>query len=346
MSPQQWSVIKNCALQQLDNEVPVALIVDSPWIPGYLGCSTLDYLTIPEVWLQSNLKVEHDFPQISFVPGFWIEMGMAAEPSGFGCKLSFYHDRTPVVHPLIGSVDELKGFEPPNPTTDGLMPMVLNWYRRLEPRIIGAGHVVKIVAARGPLAVAAHLMGVTNFLLGLKLNPAATHQLLQMTTTLVRDWLHAQASALSSVEGILVLDDLAGFMSAKDYPVFAEPYLKTVFDAFPNCVKFFHNDTDNPASYPFLSKLGIHVFNFTHLQPLAKVRQLVGPSICLMGNVAPLDVLVRGTPALVRETARACLESHPNRQGLILSAGGGTSPGTPAANLKALAQSDGLSQAH
>jgi uroporphyrinogen decarboxylase len=218
------------------------------------------------------------------------------------------------------------------------MPLILNAYRRLEPRINDAGHVVKMVAARGPLTVAAHLMGVSNFLLGLKLEAAATHRLLRLTTTLVKDWLQAQAGALKEVEGILVLDDIAGFLSPKDYREFAHPYLKEIFDAFPVAVKMFHNDTDNPACYRFLCELGIHIFNFTHLQRLAKVRELVGPDICLLGNVPPLEVLAQGTPEQVRQAVRECLHEHPSRKGLILSAGGGTSPGTPAANIRALVQ--------
>jgi uroporphyrinogen-III decarboxylase len=339
MDQNKWALITECAQGARPSATPVALIVDSPWIPGFLGLSTLDYLTLPDVWLEANLTVERAFPTAIFLPGFWVEIGMAAEPSAFGCKLSFYPDKTPAVHALINSpeeLDRLVGLPQPNPNTDGLMPMVINWYRRLEPRVRAAGHEIKVVAARGPLTVAAHLMGVTNFLLGLKLNPAATHRLLHMTTALVRDWLDAQANALPSVAGILVLDDVAGFLSVKDYLAFAHPYLKAVFDAFPNCVRIFHNDTDNPASYRYVSELGAQIFNFTHLQPLAKVRDLVGPSLCLMGNVAPLDVLVRETPEAVALAARDCLSSHANRPGLILSAGGGTSPGTPAANLHAL----------
>jgi len=186
--------------------------------------------------------------------------------------------------------------------------------------------------------VASHVMGVTNFLLGLKLQPAATHRLLDLTTTLVRTWLEAQAEALKEIEGILVLDDLAGFLSPQDYLEFAHPRLRTLFDAFPRALKILHNDTDNPASYPHLCDLGIHVFNFTHLQPLNRVRECVGPGLCLMGNVPPLEVLAQGTPQTVRAAARACLHAHPGRRGLILSAGGGVSPGTPAANIQALAE--------
>jgi uroporphyrinogen-III decarboxylase len=172
----------------------------------------------------------------------------------------------------------------------------------------------------------------------MKLEAAATHRLLRLTTTLVQDWLRAQADTLKEIEGILVLDDIAGFMSPKDYLEFAHAYLKEIFDAFPVAVKMFHNDTDNPVSYKFLRELGIHVFNFTHLQPLSKVRELVGPELCLLGNVPPLEVLAQGTPEQVSQAVRDCLKQHPVRKGLILSAGGGTSPGTPGANIHAFSQ--------
>lgn len=338
MTPAQWHLVRRCAAGEALEAVPVALIVDSPWIPGYLGLSTLDYLTVPEVWLEANLRVAADFPEVIFLPGFWAELGMGAEPSAFGCKISLYPDRTPLVHPVLRSLDEVEGLQPPNPCTDGWLPVLLNLYRRTEPRIRDAGHEVKMVAARGPLTVASHLLGVSEFLLGLKLNPTATHRLLRLTTTLVKDWLQAQAEALSAVEGILVLDDLAGFISAKDYLEFAHPYLKEVFDAFPGTVKMFHNDSNNPTCYRYLPELGIHLFNFTHLQPLDKVRQLVGPRLCLVGNVPPLEVLAQGSPEQVKASARACLQQHPDRAGLILSAGGGTSPGTPAQNIRALVE--------
>ena len=135
-----------------------------------------------------------------------------------------------------------------------------------------------------------------------------------------------------------MLDDIAGFMSPVDYQEFAHPYLKEIFDAFPVAVKMFHNDTDNPTCFKFLPDLGIHVFNFTHLQPLAKVRELVGPDICLLGNVPPVEMLTKGTPEQVRQAVRDCLAQHPSRKGLVLSAGGGASPGTPAANIHALGE--------
>jgi uroporphyrinogen-III decarboxylase len=336
MREEQWDVLKRCAAGEGFTVPPVALIIDSPWLPGYLGISTLDYLTVPEVWLAANLTVAREFPDVIFVPGFWSEMGMGAEPSAFGCQLTFHHDRTPDVHALTADIQDLCSLIPPDPRHDGLLPIILNYYRRLQPRIEEAGHVLKIIAARGPLVLATHLLGVSEFLLAMKTDPDATHQLLRTTTALVRTWLEAQAETLGDVEGVLLLDDIVGFLSLPDYRQFAHPYLSEIFQAFPEALKLFHNDTNNPASFGCYAELGIRVFNFSHLQPLDKVRDLVGPEMCLMGNVPPLEVLSRGTPDLVRQGVAECRRAHRSTQGWLLSAGGGTSPGTPGVNIHAL----------
>lgn len=49
MRPEQWSAFKAAAKRQPVTGTPVALIVDSPWIPGYTGISHLDFFVDPEV---------------------------------------------------------------------------------------------------------------------------------------------------------------------------------------------------------------------------------------------------------------------------------------------------------
>ena len=78
MNREKWELFKRAARGEAFATPPVALIVDSPWIPGYLGISTLDYMTVPEVWLDANLRVEREFPDVIFLPGFWAEIGMCA----------------------------------------------------------------------------------------------------------------------------------------------------------------------------------------------------------------------------------------------------------------------------
>ncbi len=57
--------------------------------------------------------------------------------------------------------------------------------------------------------------------------------------------------------------------------------------------------------------------------------------MCLMGNVNPLEIAVRGTPEEVREATLEVLEAS-GGEGIILSVGGGVSPGMPRENVVAM----------
>ena len=59
------------------------------------------------------------------------------------------------------------------------------------------------------------------------------------------------------------------------------------------------------------------------------------PNIALMGNVPPLDLMVRGRSDQVAAFARDCIAKTGGR-GLICLAGGGVSPDTPASAIDAL----------
>ena len=54
-----------------------------------------------------------------------------------------------------------------------------------------------------------------------------------------------------------------------------------------------------------------------------------------MGNVNPLEIGVRGTPDEVKAESLRVLEAV-GGQGIILSVGGGTSPGMPKENIQAM----------
>jgi uroporphyrinogen decarboxylase len=65
------------------------------------------------------------------------------------------------------------------------------------------------------------------------------------------------------------------------------------------------------------------------------VKQRVGDRMCLMGNVNPLEIGVRGTPEEVKEATHEVLEAS-GGEGIVLSVGGGTSPGMPRENIIAM----------
>jgi uroporphyrinogen decarboxylase len=339
MRPEQWEVFKRAAKRCPNAGTPVAVIVDSPWIPGYVGISHLDYYVNPEVWFQANLRILREFPDIIFFPSWWVEYGMATEPSALGNRIHFRPDRPPDQSPVLLRLEDVSALAPPNPHSDGLMPFALQMYRMLKPKIFEAGYTIPVVAARGPLCLASFLRGVNQLMTDLADAPEAVHNLLALTTRTVIDWLRAQAEVIGdTVEGILVLDDIVGFLSPGAYREFAHPYLKQICDACPaDWVKVYHNDAN---LRPFLADLpdtGFDVLNWNGKIDIREVREKTKGRLCLMGNVPPLEIGVRGTPAAVRQSAREIIAASDGAS-LILSVGGGVSPGMPEANLRALAE--------
>jgi len=329
-----WERFKTVARGGLADRIPVALIVDSPWLPGHAGIDTLDYFLLPDEWLRINLGLLERFPEVAWIPGFWVEYGMAAEPSAFGARVVWHHDRPPSIEPVRGGLATLANLEPADPTQHGMMPLVLRLYADMEKRLAAHGLNITMVASRGPMAIAGWMLGVSDFLLGLKTDPRASHKLLDVLTTTIIRFLHAQADTLKSPEGILVLDDIAGMVSPKMYGEFVQPYLSRIFGEFRNEVKVFHNDAPCMHLVEKIAATGCDVFNFSHSMDIAEVQRQA-PNLVLMGNVPPLDVMVRGTPEQAEAWARECIQKTHGRN-LILSAGGGASPGMPAEMVDAL----------
>ncbi|HOX06905.1 MAG TPA: uroporphyrinogen decarboxylase family protein [Planctomycetota bacterium] len=69
---------------------------------------------------------------------------------------------------------------------------------------------------------------------------------------------------------------------------------------------------------------------------LAEVKRRYGKKLALMGNLLTTDVMLRGTPELVREESRKCIEAAGAGGGFILSTGDQCGRDTPDANILAM----------
>jgi uroporphyrinogen decarboxylase len=336
MAPSRpWQDFLEAARGGRPERIPVALIVDSPWMPGFAGMHTLDFFLDTGAWLDAHLKVMARFPEVVFLPGFWVEYGMANEPSAFGAGIVWRSDSPPSLRHVDLPPSAWGTLRLPDPETDGLMPLVLRRVERLEKGGLPEPHRIHFAAARGPLAIAAHVLGTTRFLEATAAEPEAALAALEVFTETVIAFLKAQLARLRDPLGILVLDDLPGMLSPRGFDRMALPFLQRVFDAFPGLLRVYHNDTPCPHLLSRIGQLHCEVWNFSHETDISAVRAAL-PRMALLGNVSPLGTLVRGTPEQVLAEARACVEKVAPGGGFILSAGGGLSPGTPAEHIDAL----------
>jgi uroporphyrinogen decarboxylase len=176
-------------------------------------------------------------------------------------------------------------------------------------------------------------MGTTEFLMAIKTDPERMHKLLNLITDYLVEWIAWQRECFPTIDGILVLDDLVGFVGQSDFLEFGLPYVKRVFAAEVT-VKFFHNDAPCKVCAPYLHEAGINLLNFGIQHTLNDMKEWTGNKITLLGNLPPRDVLAQGAPEQVREKTIALINGLKDRSRLILSCGGGMPPGAPAKNIE------------
>lgn len=335
MTNKQWEELLAVIAGKSTTPKDIGFIIDSPWLPGWSGITTLDYYTSDEIWFKSNLKAIETFPDVTFLPGFWSEYGMCTEPSAFGARSVWYNENLPHAEKVIHSSDDIARLPQPNVKTDGLLPFMINRLRNLESRIVGSGHSVKFAVTRGPLNIATFLMGTTEFMMLLAMEPEKAHELLEKITRFICDWVQYQKECFPSIEGILLLDDIVGFVGEEECREFVVPYLKRAFEAVPTKVRFFHNDAFGLVCAPFLKEIGVNLFNFAFDHPINAIRELAGSEVALIGNLAPRDILAAGTPDDVYNATREMMQNVTDRRGIIWSCGGGIPQNVSTENLNA-----------
>jgi uroporphyrinogen decarboxylase len=335
MHDQHWDQLVSVIRGEVVRPLPTGFIIDSPWLPNWAGHTILDYFTDDRVFLEDNLKAIDTFPDTMFLPGFWSEYGMCTEPSAFGSVSVWEENEFPFTKKVIHSVADVDSLEVPNPRKNGLLPLVIKRLQHLQPEIERRGHKVRFAVARGPLNIASFLMGATEFLTAIKTDPEAMHRLLGSVTDLLVDWIAYQRETFPTIDGILLLDDIVGFVSRRDFETFALPYLRRAYDTDVT-VKFFHNDAPCKASAPLLADAGINLLNFGIQHTLTDMKTWTNGQITLLGNVPTRDVIAAGTAADVERAVTEMLEAVEDRSRLIVSGGGGMPPGAPTENIRAL----------
>ena len=335
MTNQQWNTIVSVVRGETLYPLPVGFIIDSPWLPKWAGHTILDYFTDERIFLADNLKALDAFPQAIMLPGFWSEYGMCTEPSAFGAVSVWEENEFPFANKVLSSVQEIEALKKPDPRKHGLLPFVIKRLKHLHPEIEARGHKIRFAVARGPLNIATFLMGTTEFLTALKTDPGPIHKLLTLITDFLVDWIEYQRECFPSIDGILLLDDIVGFISRRDCEAFALPYLKRAFSADVT-VRFFHNDAPCKACAPLLPTAGVNLLNFGIQHTMAEMKQWTGNQIALLGNIPPRDVLAGGTPEDVVRSVTEMLNSLEDHSRIIVSCGGGMPPGAPTENISAL----------
>jgi uroporphyrinogen decarboxylase len=168
-------------------------------------------------------------------------------------------------------------------------------------------------------------MGTTELLTAMMMEPEMVHKLLRLVTDFLKSWHKLQQDSISTIDGIMMLDDIVGFVGEQEFMEFGYPYLKELYDV-KTSVKLFHNDADCTMSVKYYPEMGINLFNPGMQMTVKDLIEVTDSRMTILGNIPPRDVLASGSPEVIKKSVKELLAATPDHTRLMLSCGGGMPP--------------------
>ena len=241
----------------------------------------------------------------------------------------------------IESVEQLDALPLPDPARSGRWPIMVEAVRRAVA--LAEGQIAVIANFdQAPFDLACQFRGINQFMLDLVDDPPFAHRLLDWCVEPVARYAIAMARAGAAV--LNTGDSAAGgsLIGPGFYEEFAWPYEQRLFQAI-------RHEVDTPATLHIcgdastclerMACTGAAGLELDYQVDLAWARKVCNGQVTIIGNVNPVDPLLRGTPDAVRAACRACLEANTGSDRFILASGCTIAPSTPPQNIAAMIES-------
>lgn len=237
---------------------------------------------------------------------------------------------------LPASSNALNRLEIPDFAGAGRGPVLLEAIKKCKDHFGDTVCVVGRTAA--PLSSATLLYGINETLMMLVENQDLLNKTLEFFTELQIAFGVAQINA--GADAIWFGDCCASsaFISPADYRVFALPYAKRVAEAYRKhgAWTFYHASEYNPKYLELMSELGVSVISAGENADIKVAKEKLQGKTCLMGNLDPIKVLMRGSAKEVAEETLRILESAATGGGYIFDTGEMVPRDTPEENMRAM----------
>ncbi len=207
-----------------------------------------DYFT-PSVMFEYQMKkIRHHMQTVhdDYIPVLHPWYGTTVVPSAFGVPVHFHKGVDPSLGaPILEDTDDIAKLCMPDPESDGQMPQVLACIDYMKHH---TDVPVCVTDCQGPLNIALSLAGVENLFVWMYEEPEAVHQLMQLCTDVLINWVKVQKQHAghsltgdayphaiempSQFGGVAFADDDVTAMNAEQYQTFVVPYNEQLLNAF------------------------------------------------------------------------------------------------------------------
>lgn len=322
------------------DRIPVALWCTARCFASLSKMAVFDFIHDPNKMMEAESYAFKRFPEVTFLPGVIPDYGdVIFIPSALGCKIYWSENSLPFVNgPVIKQDSDIDAMKIPDPHHDGYLPWYLKTLGLFLKKKEEFGDNFHFVKSLGPGELAAHLWGVQNFLINIRLKPDLVKKLLSKVTDIITTWLDAQLEVNRSADGFLLSDDIAALMGKEAYMKFLYPIHCKIRKKYSDLIMLFHCDTRADHLLKSFASIGIDIFHLGPTTDIRNTKEQIGDRVALMGNIDPVAVLQNGRVKDVKEASEKCLRVATRKGGYILSAGGGVNSGTPSENINAMVE--------
>jgi len=282
-----------------------------------------------EVWSAAVREFNYDWA--------WLQVDdcIEFEVLGVGCVgegniLRATHDYLPATR------ETLKSLRLPDPASDGRMPIKLEALRRLKAEF---GDTVCVVGSNAaPYSSAGLMFGLEKAMMLMYEDPSLLRDTMDFFVELQSRWSVAQIKAGADVIWLGDCNAFSGMLSPAHYKDFvAEPCGKVI----QACQKaggmvFLHNSEVSIPHIELECQLKPDVISVGPAADLEAVFGAMRGKTCIMGNVDPIEVLMRGTPAEVEKEVERIMAIGRRGTGFMLDSGEMVPRDVPVENMHAM----------
>ena len=235
---------------------------------------------------------------------------LCIEAEAMGCEINVYAHSEDLLYPtikkkLIHNEAEMEITVPSNLTERGRVPLMKETIKLIKKDIGGEAAVGTYVL--GPFTLAGQIMELNDLLKLSFKKPEKVGKLLDQLSDVIIQVAGEYETAGVDYLTVREMGSTSDVLSPRVFKSLILPYLKKIFEKLtvPSVLHICGKTND---IVPFMAESGAKAISVDQKNDVAETRKKLGPRALVFGNYDPYNVLVAGTPDLVRQTIRKCMD--------------------------------------
>jgi [methyl-Co(III) methanol/glycine betaine-specific corrinoid protein]:coenzyme M methyltransferase len=235
---------------------------------------------------------------------------LCIEAEAMGCEINVYAHSEDLLYPtiktkLIHNEAEMEIAVPLDLTARGRVPLMVEAIKLMK-KDVGSDTAVGSYVL-GPFTLAGQVMELNDLLKLSFKKPDKVSKLLDQLSDVIIQVAGQYEKAGVDFITVREMGATSDVLSPRVFKSLILPYLKKIFAKItvPSVIHICGKTND---IVPFMAESGAKAISVDQKNDVAETRKKLGPKALVFGNYDPYNVLVSGTPNLVRQTMKKCMD--------------------------------------